>query len=188
MALMGASVRSWTLSLVNKVFKRAFTVSSLHVSRLTDDCLRPAGKFARLFIGRSMEAPAVFKRVGKYYFIGSGCTAWDPNAARSAVAENIFGPWTELGNPCLGPDATNTFHAQSTYVLPVAGRAATFIFMADRWKQWNLPDSRYLWLPLEFSAAGNPVVRWQERWSLNSPSTPSQASVAGTNTVSARLQ
>ena len=160
----------------------------MHVSLLTDDYLRPAGKYARIFVGRSMEAPTVFKHGGKYYFIGSGCTAWDPNAARSAVAENIFGPWTELGNPCTGPDATNTFHAQSTYVLRVAGSPDKFIFMADLWKQWNLPGSRYLWLPLEFSAAGKPVVRWQESWSLNSQSLERQASVAHTNNFSGRLQ
>lgn len=127
---------------------------TMHVSLLTDDYLHTAGKYARIFIGRSMEAPAVFKRNGKYYFIGSDCTAWAPNAARSAVADHPFGPWTELGNPCVGPDATNTFHAQSTFVLPVAGQPEKFIFMADRWKQWDLPASSYLWIPVEFSADG----------------------------------
>ena len=141
---------------------------TMHVSLLTDDDLWPAGKYRRIFIGRSMEAPTVFKHAGKYYLIASGCPARAPNAARSAVADNIFGPWTELGNPCVGPDADKTFGGQSTFVLPVQGRDDTFIFMADRRKQWNLPDSRYLWLPLEFTPEGKPVVRWQERWTLNS--------------------
>jgi len=127
---------------------------TMHVSLLTDDYLHTVGKYARIFVGRSMEAPAVFKREGKYYFIGSGCTAWAPNAARSAVADNPFGPWTELGNPCIGPDATNTFHAQSTFVLPVQGSADELIFMADRWKQWDLPASSYLWLPVKMQTNG----------------------------------
>jgi len=139
---------------------------TMHVSLLTDDYLRPAGKFSRIFIGRSMEAPTVFKHAGKYFVIASGCSALAPNAARSAVADNPMGPWTELGNPCVGPDADKTFAAQSTFVLPVTGRDNLFIFMADRWKQWDLPDSRYLWLPLEISADGKPVVRWHEHWSL----------------------
>jgi beta-xylosidase len=140
---------------------------TMHVSLLSDDYLRPAGKYSRIFIGRSMEAPTVFKHGGKYYVIASGCSAWAPNAARSAVADNILGPWTELGNPCVGTDADTTFHSQSTFVLPVQGRPDTFIFMADRWKQWDLPDSRYIWLPLEFSKDEKPLLHWHEQWSLD---------------------
>jgi hypothetical protein len=155
---------------------------TMHVSLLADDYLRPAGKFSRIFMDRSMEAPTVFKHGGKYYVIASGCSAWAPNAARSAVADNIFGPWTELGNPCVGADADTTFHSQSTFILPVQGRPDTLIFMADRWNQWNLPDSRYVWLPVEFSKEGKPVLKWHEHWSLNPSITTSQASVTGTNT------
>jgi hypothetical protein len=140
--------------------------ATLHVSLLTEDYLKPAGKYARLFVGRSMEAPAVFKRNGKYYLIASGCTGWDPNAARSAVADNIFGPWKELGNPCRGKDADITFGCQSTFVLPVQGKPDTFIAMFDRWKKWELQDSRYVWLPVEFDSEGAPTLRWQSRWSL----------------------
>lgn len=140
--------------------------ATMHVSLLTDDYLKSAGKYARIFIGRSTEAPAVFKRGGKYYLIGSGCTGWKPNAARVAVATNIFGPWTELGNPCRGVEADKTFFCQSAFVLPVAGRADTFIAIYDRWKQWDLADSRYVWLPLELSADSQPTTPWQDRWSL----------------------
>lgn len=59
-----------------------------------------------------MEEPAVFKRKGKYYLIASGCTAWEPNTARSAVA-----------------------------------------------------DSRYIWLPIGFTPAGKPEIRWMDKWS-----------------------
>ena len=141
--------------------------ATMHVSQLTDDYLKPAGKYARIFIGRSMEAPAVLKRNGKYYLIASDCTGWAPNAARSAIAESIWGPWTELGNPCRGENADKTFFSQSTFVLPVAGRLNEFIAMFDRWEQWNLQDSRYIWLPLEFDADGKPVLLWQNRWSLS---------------------
>jgi beta-xylosidase len=142
--------------------------ATMHVSLLTDDYLKPAGKYARIFIDRSMEAPAVFKRNGKYYLFASGCTGWEPNAARSAAADSIFGPWTELDNPCRGTDADKTYYCQSTFVLPVPGMSHTFIAMFDRWKQWNLSGSRYVWLPIEFSADGKPTVRWQDRWSLTS--------------------
>ena len=137
--------------------------ATLHISLLADDYLKPAGKFVRVFENRSMEAPAVFKRGGKYYLVASGCTGWAPNAARSAVADSIWGPWRELGNPARGPQAEITFRGQSTYVLPVAGQKDAFIFMADRWNQWDLAKSRYLWLPVRFTAEGFEVP-WQDAW------------------------
>ncbi len=140
---------------------------TMQVSQLTDDYLKPAGKYARIFVGRSTEAPAVFKRNGKYYLIASGCSGWDPNTARSAVADNIFGPWTELGNPCRGANADKTFFCQSSFVLPVAGRTNQFIAMFDQWKKWDLQDSRYVWLPLEFDSDGKPLVQWRNQWSLS---------------------
>jgi hypothetical protein len=140
--------------------------ATLQVSKLTDDYLRPAGQYARILEGRSMEAPAVFKRDGKYYLIASGCTGWAPNAARSAVATNIFGPWTEFGNPCRGQDAEITFRSQSTFVLPVQGRPGAFIAMFDRWKQWDLEKSTYVWLPIRFEGE-KPLIEWRPGWSAS---------------------
>jgi len=141
--------------------------ATMHISELTDDYLRPKGAYKRVFIGRKMEAPAVFKRNGKYYFMASGCTAWEPNPARSAVAESIWGPWKELGNPCVGEDAEKTFISQSTYVLPIQGKSDAFVFMADRWNKDNLPDSRYIWLPVQFDENGKIVLEWHDEWDLS---------------------
>lgn len=142
--------------------------ATMHVSLLTEDYLKTAGRFARIFEKRSMEAPAVFKHAGRYYLVASGCTGWAPNAARSATAESIWGPWKELGNPCRGPDADKTYHGQSTFVLPVGGRPGTFIFLADRWNSKDLSDSRYLWLPLQLTDGGFDV-QWRDPWSLAAP-------------------
>jgi hypothetical protein len=112
-----------------------------------------------------MEAPAMFKKGGKYYLMMSGCTGWAPNAARSAVADDIFGEWQELGNPCTGEDAATTFHSQSTHIFPVQG-ADQFIYMGDRWTPENAIDGRYIWLPIDFE--GNKfVIRWQNEWGMN---------------------
>jgi beta-xylosidase len=139
--------------------------STLHIAELSDDYLGYSGRYARVFPGRFMEAPALFKKDGRYYFIGSGCTGWEPNAARSAVAESIWGPWEELGNPCIGPGADITFNAQSTFVLPVAGKSGNFLFMADRWNPENPIDGRYVWLPIRFEGS-RIVLEWYDRWDL----------------------
>jgi hypothetical protein len=97
--------------------------------------------------------------------ITSGCTGWDPNVAEYAVADSVLGQWKTIGNPCSGPDSENTFHAQSTFVFPVAGKEDIYIAMFDRWKKENLIDSRYVWLPVNFR--GDSIeIAWQEQWSL----------------------
>ena len=144
--------------------------AAIHVSELSDDYLSTKGNYNRIFVDRFMEAPAVFKKDGAYYFIGSGCTAWKPNAARSAVSyTSILGSWEELGNPARGLDANITFHSQSTYVLPVVGDSSDserFIFVADRWNEMNLSDSRYVWLPISFEEE-RPTIHWHDEWSPN---------------------
>lgn len=141
---------------------------TLHISKLSEDFLAPAGKFVRVFPGRFHEAPAVLKWRGRYFLFSSDCSGWAPNTARVSMAENIFGPWEELGNPCFGTNeqTATTFNAQSTFILPVPGRADAFIFMADRWNPKNAVDGRYVWLPIEFQH-GVPMISWHDEWDLS---------------------
>ncbi len=140
---------------------------TLHISELSDDYTSFTGKYTRVFPTGHNEAPAIFKHNGKYYLISSGCTGWAPNAARSAVAESMMGPWIELGNPCVGDFADLTFHSQSTYVIPVQGKKESFIFVADRWRPENAVDGRYIFLPLFFDSDQKPVLRWFDEWNMN---------------------
>ncbi len=141
--------------------------STLHIAELSDDYLSHSGRYARFFSNRYMEAPTILKTSkGKYYFIASDCTGWAPNAARSASADDIFGPWTELGNPCIGPDSSTTFNSQSTYILPVQGKNDAFIFMADRWTPENPIDGRYIWLPIHI-VNDKIELKWMDKWDLS---------------------
>ncbi len=138
---------------------------TLHISELTDDYTGFTGRYVRILPGDSNEAPALFKKDGRYYMISSGCSGWAPNAARSSTAPTIWGPWVPLGNPCQGDQANITFGAQSTHILPVPGKTDLFIFMADRWTPQNAIDGRHVWLPIEFEY-GKPILRWRDRWTL----------------------
>lgn len=147
--------------------------STLHISQLTPDYRAPDGRFVRLFEGRYMEAAAVFKRGGYYYLIASGCTGWEPNAARCAIAENIMGPWHEMDNPCRGVNPQNglapdkTFGAQSTCVQKVHGLADAHIAMFDIWNPANAIDGRYVWLPVIFGEDHSFAIHWRDAWDLS---------------------
>ena len=138
----------------------------MYISLLNDDYTYPSGVYVRRFIGQSREAPAVFKKDGLYYMLSSGCTGWDPNKAKWAVADSMLGVWELQDNPCVGIDADKTFYAQSTFVLPVEDHPGKYIAMFDRWNKTNLVDSRYIWLPIEFQG-DRPIIRWQSSWSLD---------------------
>lgn len=139
---------------------------TLHISELTDDYQDFTGKYNRLFPAGHNEAPAMFKKDGVYYLMASGCTGWDPNAARLFRSNSIWGPWEALGNPCVGNDAELTFHSQSTFILPVQGKKDAFIYLGDRWTPKNPIDGRYIWLPIQFEN-GNPVIHWKDEWNLS---------------------
>lgn len=121
--------------------------STLHLARLTDDYLDWTGEWYRILPYRWNEGAALFKRNGWYFLMMSGCTGWDPNAARGAVARDLRGPWSEFGNPAKGEQAEITFGTQSSAVFSICDR---YFVMLDFWNPENFIDSRYSWLELKF--------------------------------------
>ena len=77
-----------------------------------------------------------------------------------------MGEWKTIGNPCTGPDAEKTFYAQSTFVMPVAGKKDAYIAMFDRWNKTDLRNSRYVWLPIVFKD-GKVTIPWRKEWTLD---------------------
>lgn len=138
---------------------------TLYITPLSEDYLKPKAQSTQIFVEMSREAPAVFKRKGKYYIITSGCSGWDPNKAEYAIADKIEGPWEIKGNPCMGKNAEITFFAQSTFVLKIAEKENQFLFMADIWKKEDLKSSSYIWLPIMFD--GDDIeIKWIDEWSV----------------------
>ena len=144
---------------------------TLHVAELDESYTGFTGRFRRVLPGGRNEAPAVWRHDGKYYMIASGLTGWDPNPARSYVAESMLGEWTPLGSPMrggpnphngIGPDVT--FGGQSTHVLAIGdGR---YIAMFDVWTpDEGLNGSRYIWLPITMED-GKPLIEWRDTWTL----------------------
>lgn len=141
---------------------------TLLISKLSDDYLSLTGEYVRVLPDGRNEAPAVFKRGGKYYMITSGLSGWTPNAARLSVSDNMMSGWKFIGNPCRGSDVENesTFNSQSAFVLPVVGKKDAFIYIGDSWNPINLVDSRYIWLPIQFENE-LPIIKWYNSWNLD---------------------
>lgn len=139
--------------------------STLHIAELTDDYLDYTGRWWRMAELDFTEAPAICKKDGWYYLIGSGCTGWRPNAARSYRARAITGPWERLDNPCKGVNPANklgpelTWGGQSNYILKKGENE--YLAMFDIWKAHNQIDSRLVWLPIAFNADNTISIEWQ---------------------------
>lgn len=141
------------------------------VGKMRGDYLLPAERYVVCQgVTAKTEAPAVIKRNGRYWMLGSGSTGWAPNAARSFSADSIAGPWTEHGNPCEGVNPHNglgkevTFGGQSSSILRVEGAEEAYVAIFDINQPEHPYDSLYLWLPISFHA-GRMSIPWRGEWS-----------------------
>ena len=149
-------------------------LATLYCSRLNEeftDIELPAvqGKtWQRLMPGQFREAPVLFKHEGKYFILSSGTSGWDPNPADLAMAESLFGPYKNLGNPCFGTESETTFRSQSTSIIPLPDKGdGAFIYMGDRWIGSQLEKSTYVWLPFYMSKNGNVKLVSFNQWNLS---------------------
>jgi len=139
---------------------------TLHIAELTEDYTGHTGKYIRVAPGGHNEAPTIFKRKGTYWMITSGCTGWEPNAARLFSAPSIWGPWKQHVNPCRGEKSEITFGGQGTFVQQVYGKKDAYVFMADMWRPKFPIDGRYMWLPIKFEK-DIPYLEWMDEWDLD---------------------
>ncbi|MGM0876519.1 MAG: hypothetical protein ACQEWV_17555 [Bacillota bacterium] len=156
----------------------------MYIVRLTADytwidlpdnsaCIRPqctkeqlGEVWSRQLIRKMREAPTPFKYQDKYYLITSACTGWKPNPAEYAIADNVYGEYVTVGDPCEDDQEGTTFYTQSTYVIPIDEENGKFIYIGDRWTPEELGKSPYVWLPLKIDDDGKVTIKWREEWSL----------------------
>ena len=146
--------------------------ATMHATVLTNDYLDLSSTWARLFISKQYEAPAVFKFHGRFVAITSGCTGWNPNPGHSSMAELPLGNWTDYGNPFVDKDFNTSYNSQSNYIFKVPGKYDAYIYMGDRWKggdyfsDANVGESWHIWLPIDMRA-GYPIIRFYSEWDLS---------------------
>lgn len=157
---------------------RAYFISTardnadLHIYLLTEDLMNVKKHVNTLFQGEYREAPAMFKKDGKYYLLSSFCTGWAPNQGKWSVADTIDGLFTELQD--FGDETT--YRSQPTFVFTVETEGRTeYIYFGDRWcynpdrsvtlqgkdPLYFYKQSSFVLLPIRFEGE-RPYIEWQE--------------------------
>lgn len=152
------------------------------VADLTPDYLDLTGTYTTHlhFIGPPIarEAPALFKREGKYYLFTSGTTGYYPNATLLAISNEMHGPWYIAGDPAINDDQHNTFNAQISSVFQDK-QSGQLIALGDRWvpdlnqphehSSWNINTSlsEYVWFPITLDEKSLPKISWIDSWQPN---------------------
>ena len=132
----------------------------LHVWKLTKDFMSVSKLVNNLFQNESREAPAFFKKDGRYYLLTSYCTGWAPNQGKWSSSDSIDSEW-EI-NEKFGDETT--FRSQPAFVLEKDGK---FIYFADRWGgNGHYNDSTYVVLEIKFREDGSPYIEYSDEAAL----------------------
>lgn len=138
----------------------------LHIVKLSEDYTEFTSEYYRIEEAYWREAATLVYHDGYYFMITSDLTSWDFNQAKYFRAQNLFGPWEDMGDPCVGDDDHLTFHSQGTYIFKVEGKEDQYIFMAERHNVENFLKCSYIWLPIEFGADHTLQLSYQKEWNL----------------------
>lgn len=138
----------------------------LHIVKLSEDYLSFTSQYRRLDATYRREAAALVYYDGYYYMVTSALTSWRANQAKYFRARELFGPWEDMGDPCVGDDTHTTFRSQSTYIFKVEGTEDMYIHMAERHNTDNFERCSYIWLPVTFGEGHVLSLRYRKQWNL----------------------
>ncbi|WP_121808878.1 family 43 glycosylhydrolase [Mucilaginibacter kameinonensis] len=131
------------------------TKGSIVIEKLSADYLTGTGQYVKSVTTGNTEAPALFKRKGKYYLIYSdpNCGYCSGTGASYRTASSPLGPWSDgikiSDNSCGGqPSFVSTIKLDSETI---------FLFGSDLWNNAakNEALANFYWAPLSFAADGS---------------------------------
>lgn len=140
-----------------------------HMVKLSGDYLSMTDEYRRLDEVFWREAATVVFHDGYYFMITSDLTSWRANQARYYRAKQLFGPWENMGDPCVGDTDHTTFHSQSTWIFRVEGTDC-WIHMAERHNTDNFMHCSYIWLPIHFTEDHRLYLSYEKEWEIPSAS------------------
>ena len=138
----------------------------LHIVKLTDDFLSSTNQWTKIDVATRREAPVVIKHKGVYFLVTSDVSGWKANAAKVFKANNIMGPWKEVGNPCSGEGMESTYNTQSTSAFNIQDNPNMSIIMLERHNRENFMHCSYVWLPINFTSKEDLFFPYKKEWNL----------------------
>lgn len=164
----GQPIRRWDMGTFQDTDGKGYLL--IHhgiIYRLSDDYKSAEAKVLN-GLKDSGESPAMFKKDGVYYLLGSGLTGWERNDNFYFTAKQIEGPWESKG--CFAPKGSLTHNSQTTFVFPLnQGNDTIPMYMGDRWSYPHQASAAsYVWLPLNTDNGNLSMSQFWEAWNPNS--------------------
>lgn len=117
----------------------------LGLFRLSDDYIRPL-ECTVLMRGLRREAPAIVRVDSLYYMLSSACTGWDPNQCMLSTSKSLTEGWS----PLVPVGDKIAYDTQASSILTLRkGRRTQYLYVGDRWKDPDLPQSKIILIPIE---------------------------------------
>lgn len=117
----------------------------LGLFRLSDDYLQPL-ECTVLMRDQRREAPAIARVGDTYYMLSSACTGWEPNQCMLSWSKSLTGGWSPL-TPIGDKTAFDT-QASSIMLNSPLGEDGRGLYIGDRWKDPDLPQSKIIMFPI----------------------------------------
>ncbi|MCR5333450.1 MAG: family 43 glycosylhydrolase [Bacteroidaceae bacterium] len=117
----------------------------LGLFRLSDDYIRPL-ECTVLMRGLRREAPAIVRVDSLYYMLSSACTGWDPNQCMLSTSNSLTEGWSHL----VPVGDKIAYDTQASSILTLRkGRRKQYLYVGDRWKDPDLPQSKIILIPID---------------------------------------
>ncbi|KAK3319848.1 glycoside hydrolase family 43 protein [Cercophora scortea] len=157
--------------------------NGVRIDKLKDDYLDLEGTTSTYLWKDHIEAPAMVKVKGRYYFFGSKLTGWDPNDNVYSTSTSLTSGWSAWAT--FADAKSNTYASQTNYILDYGN--GNVMYMGDRWQSKNLQSSTYVWLPLTI-ADGKVSMKNRASWVPNAGVGPWAAAPEQTTYDSAKVK
>lgn len=163
----GKPIRKWDMGVFQDDDGKGYIIThSGNLYQLANDYKSVTKQVVKGMTGKC-ESPAIFKKDGVYFWLGSDLTSWERNDNYYFTATNLAGPWST--KKYFAPKGKLTWNSQTTFVLPVEGTVdTTFMFMGDRWAfPRQNSAATYVWQPLSVVGDSIFLKDYKQAWQIN---------------------